>query len=550
MSGPRYLDLDLAPYAGQYVALVEGRVIAIGETAAAATSRARIARPQRAAAILHISSPMPPSPLASQPAAAQAHAALLALAPDAILVGGAVRDLLLGVAIHDLDYILVADALHVARRLADRLGAAYYPLDAERGVGRVIWKQTGDESLVIDLTTFRGATIKDDLRARDFTINAITLPPTGAYHDPLGGIEDLSAHRLRPCRADSLRADPIRILRAARFLFTFRLHPTPDLDALVRDAAPGLTAASPERQRDELFKLLALAEPHLPLTQLDAWDILPLLIPDLAALHNIEQPPPHVYDVYEHTLVALRWQARLDRLIRQTVAPTDEIEVAILAALTPFQTHLQTYLGHELSAGRPRWLWLRIAALAHDWGKAATRSQDAAERTSFLGHEDVSAHLASAWLEQLRCAGAEITFTSDLCRSHMRPLHLGREPHPPSRRSLYRLFRDLGDATPALLLLHLADHLATYGPGIDPRHLRRHLSFVASLLQLAFPTHPDAPIIPKPLLDGHDIMKLTSLPPGPQVGTLLEQLREAQATGEISDHNQAITFIQRHRRQP
>lgn len=547
MPRPRYLDIDLAPYAGQYVALVEGRIIAIGDTAAAATSRARIARSQRAATILHISSPMPPSPLASQPAAAQAHATLLALAPDAILVGGAVRDLLLGVAIHDLDYVLASDALRVARDLANHLGAAYYPLDAERGVGRVIWKQPSGEPLVIDLTTFRGAAIDDDLRARDFTLNAITLLPTGAYHDPLGGITDLRERHLRLCRANSLRTDPIRILRAARFLFTFRLHPAPELDALVRDAAPDLSAVSPERQRDELFKLLALPEPHLPLTQLDAWDVLLLLIPDLAALHNIEQPPPHVYDVYEHTLVALRWQARLDRLIRQILTPTDEIEVAILAVFAPFQANLQTYLDHELSAGRPRWLWLRLAALTHDWGKAATRSQDADDRTRFFGHEDISAHLANAWLQQLHCAGAEIAFIDDLCRGHMRPLHLGRQPQPPSRRSLYRLFRDLGDATPALLLLHLADHLATYGPDIEPHHLRDHLNFVASLLKLAFPSHPDAaPIVPKPLLDGHDIMKLVDLKPGPQVGHLLEQLREAQATGEISDQSQAIAFIQRH----
>lgn len=564
MPAPHLLDLNLHPYAGRFVAVIEGAIVAVGETADAALARAHAAQPQRRATVLRIAS-SPPASLADPTmnsfrfvaaSAQRAHQTTLALAPDACLVGGAVRDLLLSIPPHDLDYVLQGNAMKVARGVADRLAAAYYPLDESRGLGRVVWKlpaDEGDETLVIDYATLGVKSLADDLAERDFTINAILLQPDGSSYDPLGGIEDLHARRLRPCRADSLRRDPVRILRAARFLFAFRLHPDPGLEAQVRAAAPDLGTISPERRRDELFKLILLPEPHLPLTQLDAWGVLAGLFPELSAAKNIEQSPPHVYAVYEHSLVALRWMARLDRLLRDEISPSDEIEVAVIAALAPFRSELRRYLEHELVSGRPRWLWLRLAALAHDWGKPAARSEDADGRIRFFGHETISARLAVAWAEDYRCGLAEIAFLRQLCQHHMRPHFLSEHGTDlPSRRSLYRLYRDLGDDMPGLLLLHLADFLATYGPSIDMPTLRRHLAVIGHMLSpaLADP-QPDAgpPILPAPLLDGNEIMALTGLPPGRRIGILLEQLREAQAVGELDDRAQAERFIRQRARE-
>lgn len=559
MPAPRPLALNLRPYGGLFIAVIEGDIVAVGETAVDVLARAHAAQPQRRAAVLRVApSPEPSVDTQHQSmtssifvsiSAQRAHLATLAIAPEACLVGGAVRDLLLGIPPHDLDYILHGNALITARRVADQLGAAYYPLDERRGVGRVVWKLPAgerDETLVVDYSTLAEKTLIQDLDQRDFTINAIVLQPDGAYLDPMGGIEDLRARRLRPCRPTSLLNDPVRILRAARFLFTFRLHPDPSLESQVRDAAPHLGGISPERRRDELFKLLLLPEPHLPLTQLDAWGVLAAFFPDLTAAKNIEQSPPHVYAVYEHSLVALRWMARLDRLLREEISPTDEIEVAVLAVLKPLQTELRPYLEHELVSGRPRWLWLRLAALAHDWGKPAARSQDADGRIRFFGHEAISARLVVAWAEAFRCAASEIALARELCLHHMRPHYLSQDQTViPNRRSIYRLYRDLGEETPGLLLLHLADFLATYGPDIDMAGLRGHLRVVGHMLAPASSsTQPaGAAILPSLLLAGDEIMTLTGLPPSRRVGTLLEQLREAQAVGEVSDREQAERFI-------
>jgi tRNA nucleotidyltransferase/poly(A) polymerase len=126
----------------------------------------------------------------------------------------------------------------------------------------------------------------------------------------------------------------------------------------------------------------------------------------------------------------------------------------------------------------------------------------------------------------------------------MRPLYLARSGASPTRRSLYRLYRDIGERVPALALLHLADHLATYGPELDPMGLRRYLTFVKALIEPAF-GEGGTPILPKPLLNGQEIMALTGLQPGPPIGQLLEKLREAQALGTVTTRDQAVAFIKR-----
>ncbi len=563
---PRYLALDLAPFAGRYVALVEGEIIAVGETAADAQARARLSRPQRTATLLFValpavtdSTPSEQGPIVfgDQPAAQRAHAAVRRMAPDAVMVGGAVRDWLLGLAQHDLDYVLPGDALSVARRVADANGWAFYPLDTGRGTGRIVWKQAGEDPFIIDMATVVGGNLDADLRARDFTINAIALLPDGHTYDPLEGIADLAARRLRPCSPTSLLSDPLRVLRGVRMLFAFHLQPAPGLEDLVRAALSGFAAVSAERQRDELCRLLALPEPHQVLTYVGAWDALPLLMPELVALQGVEQSPPHIYDAYEHTLVALRWMARIDRLLRQELRPSDEIEVALADGLAPLAGRLQAYLGDDLSAGRPRWLALRIAALAHDWGKATTGSMaaatgsmsaaatvDAGRRIHFYGHEAVSARLAAAWLDRFHFSSGEIDFVRQVCSGHMRPMTLAQGTWTPSRRSLYRLYRDFGRDTPALALLYAADTLATYGPDIDRDIWRQHVGFVAALLKPAF--GDDAGLMaPKSLLDGREVMALTGISPGPRLGEVLERLREAQAVGEVMTPFEAEAFVQR-----
>ena len=522
--------------------------------------------------------------LRQQSAAYQAHQTLLVLAPDAILVGGAVRDLVLGDVVHDLDYVLPGAALVAARRLGDAIGGAYYPLDEQRNFGRVVCKRSDEETLVIDLSSLAENSLDQDLQARDFTINAIAMLPNGRAYDPLGGITDLDQRLLRLCSPQSLLDDPLRVLRAVRFLFKHHLRPAAELDELVEDAAPGLETISPERQRDELLKILALPEPHYAFLQLQAWNLARIFFPALVRLIGIEQSPPHVYDVYEHSLITLRWTARIDRLLRNNATPSTELEQTIVDALASFSPDLQAYLDRESVPDHPRWLWLRFAALAHDWGKAATRSLTETGRIRFLGHEAISAELSAGWLEQYRCAGSEIDYIRRVCMGHMRPIFLSATVHPPptsprhqgealpsvdeglrgvgserlpfsqgerttgrrtpSRRNLYRFYRDLGDAAPGVLLLHIADHLATYGPSLNPEGFQRHLQVVAAMLEPMAESGEES-ILPAPLLNGNDLIGFFDLEQGPRIGELLEGLREAQVVGEVGSREEAVRWVRK-----
>ncbi|NOX61262.1 MAG: HD domain-containing protein [Chloroflexi bacterium] len=472
----------------------------------------------------------------------RAYATVIGFDADAALVGGAVRDLFLHRPLHDLDFVTPHSALHLARRAADALGAAYYPLDKARGVGRVVWRETNASTpLVIDISELSGKKLIHDLRSRDFTINAMALLSDGSLYDPLHGREDLLARRLRPCSSQSLRKDPVRVLRAARFLTAFDLQPEQGFAELAAAAAFLLPRVSVERQRDEFLRLLGLATPEKALSHLDNWSVIASLLPELEALKHIEQPPPHAHGAYEHSLHSLHWMARIDRLFRLDEKWRDEYERALKSGLHDYQGRLREYLTETLASQRERWLWLRFAALAHDWGKAKTQTTDERGRVHFYHHEKLSGKLAAAWLKRFHCASAEIIFVRETCRGHMRPIHLSRGPRPPTRRSLYRFYRDLGDAAVGVILMHLADHLATYGPDLSAETFAVQVDFARSLLAPAFDRV--APILPKPLLNGREIMAHFQLEQGPQLGRLLESLREAQAAGQVTDREEALAFI-------
>ncbi len=470
------------------------------------------------------------------------HQSLLALAPDAVLIGGAVRDLLLARPVHDLDYVVTGDALVIGRRLADALGAAYYPLDESRHIARIVWKpeDEGGEKLVVDISSLIGMTLLEDIQRRDFTVNAIALLPYGDLYDPLGGMADLESRVLRPCSPDSLLNDPVRTLRAVRFLLDFELKPAPGLDHLVWHAAPYLNRVSPERQRDEFVKALALNRPHLAVDRMNDWRIADVMLPELVALQGVAQPPPHRFDVYQHTILTLQWSARLDLWARGQCDARSGPEARIHERLAPHRGALRAYLETPLSAERPRWLWLRFGAIAHDWGKAAAFQEDEEGGITFYRHEHESERLAGEWMARYHCARHETAFVQRICVGHMRPMSLFIARTHPSRRALFRFYRDLGDAAPAVILLFLADFLGARGEDVDAGELDEALDHAAAWLE---PFLMEDDPVPAPLLSGSEIIDLFGLKPGPEIGRLIEALQEAQAAGEVRTRDDAVAFL-------
>lgn len=480
---------------------------------------------------------------------------LQAMVAPLVLVGGSVRDLLLGRELHDLDLAVPARGLELARRLADAMQGAFVPLDAERDTGRAVLTGPNGQPLVVDFAAWRGPSLADDLRARDFTVNALAARIDGAAAhliDVTGGLADLEARLLRTTSSQALPDDPLRCLRAVRLLaelspWGFRLeHGTA---GQIRQHAPLTAASASERVRDELVRTLAVADADRWLALLSDLGLLAAVLPEAEALHGVGQPAPHVYDVFDHTAHVVRYAAWLARWIDGQEQPALDADVAAAQALAPFQPALARHLAESLSASLGnRSQALRWAALCHDWGKPAMRTVEidadgGLPRIRFLGHEDLSAGLTREALRRLRFSEADVRWVTTIVAGHMRPHHLVAAGEP-SRRAVYRYFRDLGPAGVDTALLSLADVRGMAGEMLDAGHWQRQVAVVASLLEAYFDRLQDA-VMPPPLIDGRDLMAGLGLRPGRQIGRLLEAVAEAQVAGELHSREDALSYAAR-----
>lgn len=451
---------------------------------------------------------------------------------EAYLVGGAVRDMLLGrEQIVDLDFAVPGDGLAVARRVANGLNAAFYPLDVERGTGRVVLDKT-----YLDFASFRGATLLEDLTDRDFTINAIAIRLTEPFEliDPLDGQQDLKLGQIRAASPTAFSHDPVRVVRAVRQAVEFGFSLEAETETWLRAAAPGLPDISPERQRDELLKLLNTPTPGQAVQMLRRLGVLTHLLPEVEAMIGVRQGPPHHLDVFDHTTTALdAWAG----MVGGGLADLPE----------PLQALTQAELSAPLAGNLSQQLLLPLALLLHDTGKPATRSPDpASPAVHFYGHEEVSADIARRLMQRFHFSNQAADFVETVVAQHMRPLLLTTADKV-SRRAIYRFFRDTAgsgyQAGMGVALHALADQRATYPPNEGLAELQE-LREVVYKLSAAYFEQRDQVVEPPPLLTGRDLIETLDLTEGRLIGVLLNRLKEAQATGEVTNRIEALAFIQ------
>lgn len=444
-----------------------------------------------------------------------------------VLVGGAVRDALLrrrpgrGC---DLDVSVPSGAVALARSVADATGGAFVLLDDERGAARVV---VGD--LRLDVTDFRAPILEEDLRARDFTVNALAVPLRELLErgrapivDPTGGAADLARRRLRPPAPAALAADPLRALRGVRLEAQLGFRLTPSAARLIRAAAPALERVAAERVRDEVVALLAVAATARALRRADRLGLLGVVFPEIEAMRVTDQPPPHRFDVLEHSLRA--------------VAGCDAI-VARLAALVPLGEELGRHLVEPLGGGVERRHVLKLAALLHDVAKPETR-RAVDGRIRFFEHDTRGAERARTIATRLRLPGMATAVLERLVRHHLRPMHLGAVDRL-TPRARYRFYRDLGADARDLLLLVLADAAAVRGQ--SPLALWPRATLVRELLR-GWEEQRQVRAAP-PLVRGDDVITRLGIAPGPVVGDLLARVREAQDLGLVRTREDALALL-------
>ena len=461
-------------------------------------------------------------------------------------MGGYLRDSLLSLPAQDeVDIAVPGDPQSAARDLALTLGGTYVPLGPAHGVARVVAVTDEERRWTIDLKGYSG-TIQDDLAGRDFTIDAMALPleswdsskpgelPGELVEDPFNGRQDLAGRRIRVLNTQVFRQDPGRLLRSVRLAARLNFMLDPETARLVRADSHRIAQVSGERLRDEFLALLRLDGARGHLEVLDRLDLLCRIIPELALTKGVDQPKQHYWDVWGHSLHAVETAELVTKGHQNSPIYTQ----------VPWKPETDGYFSQEASDGHTRRTILKLAALFHDIAKPQTKKMDDTGRTRFLGHPELGATMAATRLGEMRVSSRGIAMVSKMVEQHLRPMHMMQDVDAPTRRAVYRYFRDVGDVAIDTLYLSLADHLAAKGPELSTEQWIDHARMVAHVLEAhtearARETSPDSP---GKLVTGNDLMEHFDLAPGPLIGGMLEKIDEARAAGEVSSMDEALAL--------
>jgi tRNA nucleotidyltransferase/poly(A) polymerase len=456
----------------------------------------------------------------------------LAIAREALagerawVVGGAVRDRLLGRDTDDVDLALEGDPRHAARRIAKAAGGAAFRLSDEFGG----WRAVGPgHAWHVDLLPLRAGDLEADLAARDFTLNAMAEPLAGGeIVDPHGGRADLERRRLRMLSVQALRDDPLRTMRAVRLAVELGLELDPATAAAVSAEAAAIERVSPERVFAELKRVLRAPAVRRGLELMERHGLLSAVLPELDALHGVDQSVYHHADVFGHTLEVLDAAVAME---------ADPAAVGLGDLAGPVSALLAEPLADELTRGTG----LRLAALLHDAAKPQTRGVLADGRVTFVDHDREGAGLARTVLRRLRSSERLAAYVADLTAHHLRLGFLVHE-RPLSRRAIWRYLAVTAPHSADVTLLTVADRLATRGRKAEPA-IAAHLEVAREVLAHAFAERAAGPRAP--LIAGDELAAAVGIRPGPELGALLRALEEERYAGQVTTREEAIAWARR-----
>lgn len=438
------------------------------------------------------------------------------------LVGGALRDRHLGRHTDDFDLVVETDVVGAARLLARAGEGTAFELSGEFGAWRVVAR---DRSWQVDLNPLRGGSLEADLALRDFTVNALAEPLEGGQLlDPLGGMADLEARRLRMAGARAFADDPLRALRLVRLAVELDMRPGPETAEAARRHAPGVAGVAAERVFVELRRIVASSAAVHGLELMDTLGLTAVLLPELEELKGVAQNRFHHRDVYGHTVEVLEAVIALERDPQAVLGSDHAEEVAAL---------LSEPLADDLTRG----VALRLGALFHDIAKPATRELLADGRVSFVGHDSVGAAMTREILTRLRASERLRGHVAALARHHLRAGFLVHH-QPLAPQAVFGYLRACEPVEVDVTLLSVADRLATRGDRAQEA-TARHLDLARALLAEALRWRALGP--PKPLVRGDELARELRIR-GPRLGGLLEELLEAQYAGEVSTREEALTL--------
>lgn len=447
------------------------------------------------------------------------------------LVGGYLRDQYLQRAGRDLDFIVSKGAVAFARAFARKSGGAFILLDAESGCARVAQK-TADGLWTYDFADLRARDLAGDIKKRDFTINTLVVDLMKLKADQsilpaclknVKALADIRSKTIRMTGAAAFDDDPLRLLRAYSLAAQTGFKVEAGTMGAIIPRVRLIRKVSPERVREELFKILETPRAAATFSLMEKSGLLFTILPQLQLMESVPKGGYHHLNVWKHSLLAL---AEFEKLMKKL--PSDPERTAYLSAI--------------VGGGHSRAALIKFACLLHDTGKPETRREMPGGRLSFHGHERVGRDITRIICRQLKLSTAERYALEDMVALHLRPGYLANFPKAPEKM-VFRFLRDAKEEAVSVLWLSLSDQRATRGPLTTEKAVRHHEQIVMPLIALFFAKKQEKPFVR--LIDGNDLIKELKLTPGPAFKDILAAVDEAQHLGKITTRAQALEFVQR-----
>ena len=437
---------------------------------------------------------------------------------EGYLVGGSIRDLFTKNCVFCDRDISIKGAENFARKIAKKWDGTFIELDNENKIYRVVLP---DKINFLDISELQGNSIEEDLKRRDFTINAIAYDLTNdKFVDVTGGLKDLKNKVLRHIDDKNFEDDPLRILRAFRFYAVTGFKMTIELENALKKYMPMALNPAKERINYEIMKLFGGDFASSALLKMDEFGLLEKIFPCVTEMKKVPPNTHHHLDLFHHVVETVR-----------------QIEI-LYNEISGFE---KEHLDAIDFGGFPRINHLKLAGFLHDIGKFSTWTIEESGRHRFIKHDDVGSKMVVPLLRDLKFSKKQIEYISCMIKNHIYPSNVIVAPSL-NDKVMMRYVRKMDDNVIDNIILAKADRLSAKGVDITEEIVNANISGLDKLLDFYLSKKDSLAPLPK-LIDGREIMELLNIKPSPKLGEIINTINEAQLNGDISTHEDAVKMV-------
>ena len=436
------------------------------------------------------------------------------------LVGGSVRDYLMGIESHDRDIIVMdEDAKNFSLKLQKLFDATFVPLDEENKIYRLVMS---DKINYIDITNPVGGTIEKDLMRRDLTINAIAVNiNSGEVVDISGGVTDIKNKCIHCVNEQNFVDDPLRLLRVYRFQSLYNFSIAPETLSAICKYVELIKKPAFERINYEVLRLFSGRYAHVALENMNKTWLLEEIFPFVKELKQVPPNSHHHLDLLHHSI--------------ETVKQIQEI-------YDNAQDEVKEHLNRVDFGGFSRLAHLKFAGFIHDIGKFSTWTIEEGGRHRFIGHDDVGSKLAGTMLKKMHFSNKQVDYLTKMIKFHIYPSQLMSSPQI-TEKIMMRFVRKMDTNSIDNIILAMADRLSARGPEITDEVVEHNINLLTTLMKFYLDVRETLKPLPI-FLTGNDVMEILNIKPSPKLGKIMNSLHEAQLNGDVQTREQAVEFVQ------